>query len=160
MRTARKIGRSATLAFLSLFLCGQSRPDDVATGGPGPPPLSEGAYRFECANMRAEIQWRQERFDPDRVPALIDALRVTPLALSTSGESVPAADLARLRALFGDFAWIEQVWGSCDGDQALLSLHVMPLRDWIAYIEERAAERPRLRLWSIRLSSTGIVSIE
>jgi len=156
------ICRSALAAALGFFLSAQSAPEQLPAGTDGhhPAPLTEGAYRFQCGGGSAELRWREERFDPDAVPRLRDALRVTLLDFSANGRRLSEPDLARIRTLFATFAWVERTISVCYDRDIEVWLTVMPASDWVAFIQEDQEDRPRTRLHTVRISSTGSVSID
>jgi hypothetical protein len=156
----------AVLSLLALLAASQSFPEPAtpySTDGHFIAPQTEGAYRFDCGFARAEIRWRQERFDLDSSPSMSEALRVTLLQFSTPNHAVSSADIGRIRAMLERMAWIERAEAWCYPDRSVeVSLIAMPKHDWVGWFERdaRAADRPRTRIHVIRIAADGTIRLE
>ncbi|TMJ19680.1 MAG: hypothetical protein E6G92_07885 [Alphaproteobacteria bacterium] len=154
------------LSFLAALVAWQSFPElppSLTLDGHFIAPQIEGAYRFDCGFGRAEIRWRQERFDPDSSPSLSDALRVTLLQFSVPERGVSPADLGRIRAMLERMAWIESATAWCYPDRSIdVWLRAMPKRDWVRHIErgDAAAPRPEPYLHVIKIAADGTIRLE
>ena len=65
------------LSLVAAPLSADTAPRPVVIDGESKPNLEETRSLSLCDDLKVRLRFREERFDPDRVPRLYDALRVT-----------------------------------------------------------------------------------
>ena len=146
----------ATVA-LAVSLGVVAPPSVEAFDGPRTPPFVEGAYTFDCSDIRATVRYRQERHEPESVSRLEEGMRVTLLELTVSGTSLPPDQLATAREVFRSFAWVREVGALCSGGVVTIDVRGMPLGLFMEALRNDTRPLPELRTRTLYLNASGLV---
>jgi hypothetical protein len=127
-----------------------------AFDGPRIPPLVEGAYTFDCSDIRVTVRYRQERHEPESVARLEDGMRVTLLELTVAGASLRPDQFATAEEVLRSFAWVREVSAICAGGAVAIDVRGMPHRLFMEAIRNDTRPLPELQTRTLYLNASGL----
>ena len=152
--------KSALTVAIGLSLGASSPPgEEVIASGPFQPPRLEGAYTFECSDIRATVRYREDRTEPVNVPRPED-LQVTLLELTVSGASLPPDQLATAREVFRSFAWVSNVKALCFAGAVTILVEGMPLHPFFEAMRTDQSSRDLRRTRTLHLGASGLLQVD
>lgn len=130
------------------------------TDGHIPPVRSEQRNDFSCERIAASIHVRQERdrLRPDQAN-LATAIRLSLRDLTVNGRRLSDSDIARARSRIESLMRVESVEAVCMGREIELWVVGTSLSAWLESLA-RTGPDPETTLVAIRLSESGLVSVE
>lgn len=128
------------------------------SGGIERPSHTDVSYRFECRESATRLRYTQ-RERPLEEAGLQGALTVALAEFNVTGRSLSAAAREQVATLFRSWAWIEDVRLHCHHGDVYLMVRSMPTAAWASSFRQEPRQRPRTRLWTIKVDRSGGVTV-